>query len=200
MTDQPQQPSDQPEGRTPPEAQTAPGGSTPSGSMPPPPAQGSPGSMPPAGHGPPAGQQPPPPPGAYGPPQGTPPGGVPPQTYQSAGVSPMSPQDEKMWATLTHLSPLVASFVGMPFLGPLVIYLILKDRGPFIRHHAAQALNFQIIVFLALVVSSILIFAIVGLVLLPVVGIAAVVFVIIAAVAANRGEWYRYPLTPDWVK
>ena len=23
---------------------------------------------------------------------------------------------------------------------------------------------------------------------------------IIAAVEANNGEWYRYPLTPDWVK
>ncbi len=27
-----------------------------------------------------------------------------------------------------------------------------------------------------------------------------VVFQIIAAIKANNGEWYRYPMTPDWVK
>ena len=30
--------------------------------------------------------------------------------------------------------------------------------------------------------------------------IAWVVFPIVAAIKANNGEWYRYPMTPDWVK
>jgi uncharacterized Tic20 family protein len=117
---------------------------------------------------------------------------------------PMSPQDEKTWATLVHLSPFASAVVGMPFLGPLVIYLVLRDRGPFIRHHTAQALNFQLVLLVAYVGLGLLSLPIVTLIitvpLLIAVAIASVVFQIIAAVKANNGEWYRYPMTPDWVK
>jgi uncharacterized Tic20 family protein len=113
----------------------------------------------------------------------------------------MSPSDEKLWSTLVHLSPFVASVVGLPFLGPLVIYLVLRDRGPFVRFHAAQALNFQLVVLLGLVVSIPLILAFgLGLLLMVVIAVAAVVLQVVAAVSANSGQWYRYPMTPDWVK
>lgn len=132
---------------------------------------------------------------------------VPPQQPQpgyGAAPQPMSPQDEKTWATLVHLSPFVSALVGMPFVGPLVIYLVLRDRGPFIRHHTAQALNFQLVLLVAYVGLGLLSLPIVTLIvtipLLIAVGVASVVFQVIAAVKANNGEWYRYPMTPDWVK
>ena len=128
------------------------------------------------------------------------------QAYQQQGASaapvaqPMSPADEKLWATLVHLSPFVASVVGLPFLGPLVIYLVLRDRGPFVRFHAAQALNFQLIVMIGILVSIPLMFVIVGFFTRVVIVIAAFILQIVAAVQANAGQWYRYPMTPDWVK
>lgn len=144
------------------------------------------------------------------PPQ-APPGYQAPQGYQpgsqaanpagyASGPRPMSPQDEKTWATLVHLAPFAAALVGLPFLGPLIVFLILKDRGPFVRSHAAQALNFQIIITIALWVFGLLSFVLIGLPFLLATAIAWVVFPIIAAVKANNGEWYRYPITPELVK
>ena len=120
--------------------------------------------------------------------------------YQPGAAKPMTPSDERTWAIAAHLSPFLASFVGLPFLGPLVIYLIFRDRGPFVRHHAAQALNFQIIVAIGILISIPLMFVIIGIVTAIIIGVAAIVFQIVAAVEANNGKWYRYPLTPDWVK
>jgi uncharacterized Tic20 family protein len=142
----------------------------------------------------PYGQAPPPPPG---PPTGG--YGQPGAPYQQAGpplpgeyaTGPlMSDPDQRMWATLAHLSGLVLSIVG-----PLVIYLLMKDRGRFVRSQALEALNFQITVLIAVVVSSVLILVLIGLVLLPIIGVAAFVLMILAAIAANRGEEYHYPLT-----
>ena len=126
-------------------------------------------------------------------PQQPPPGyGVAPQ--------PMSQQDEKTWATLVHLAPFLAAVVGIPFLGPLIVFLIFKDRGPFVRFHAAQALNFQIIITIAFWVFGLLSFVLIGIPFLILTAIAWVVFSIIAAIKANNGEWYRYPMTPELVK
>jgi uncharacterized Tic20 family protein len=71
----------------------------------------------------------------------------------------------------------------------------MKDRGRFVRSQALEALNFQITVLIAVVVSAALIFVLIGLFLLPIIGVAAFVLMILAAIAANRGEEYRYPLT-----
>ncbi|MEO5921239.1 MAG: DUF4870 domain-containing protein [Pseudolysinimonas sp.] len=123
----------------------------------------------------------------------------PPANPYAGSQAPMNPQDEKLWATLTHLSPLVAGIIGLPFLGPLIAYLVLRDRGPFIRWHSAQALNFQLTVLIAYVVSGLLTIVIVGFFLLLAVWVVSIVFMIVAAVAANRGEYYRYPLTISFV-
>lgn len=119
----------------------------------------------------------------------------------NTSANQLSASDEKLWATLVHLSPFVGAIVGLPILGPLVIYLVLRDRGPFIRFHSAQALNFQIVALIAYVVSFLLVFVfLIGIPLLVAVAIAAVVLQIIAAVKASAGEWYHYPFTPDWVR
>ncbi len=118
----------------------------------------------------------------------------PPQTPYST-VQPLSPSDEKLWSTLTHIGGIFFSI-----LAPLITYLVFKDRGAFVRHHTAQALNFQITLAIAAIVSFILFFVIIGFILIAVVAIAGIVFPILAAVAANKGEWYRYPLAIPLVK
>ena len=121
--------------------------------------------------------------------------------YAGTAPQPMGPQDEKLWSTLIHLSPLLASFIGLPFLGPLIGYLVLRDRGPFIRWHTAQALNFQLTVLIAYLVSGVLVLVFfIGLLLLAAVWIASIVFMIMAAIAANRGEYYQYPWTITFVR
>ncbi len=106
----------------------------------------------------------------------------------------MSPDDEKMWSTLTHIGAL---FFG--WIVPLITYLMMKDRGPFVREHTAAALNFQLTMVIGYIVGALLIIALVGFVILIALPILNLVFCIIAAVKANKGEWYTYPLTIRFV-
>lgn len=128
---------------------------------------------------------PPPPPPASPPP--------PPQNpYQQS--QPLSPADEKLWATLIHIGGIIFGF-----LPALIGYLVLKDKGPFIRGHSATALNFQITLLIAYVVGTILTFIIIGVFILAAAWVCAIVFGIIAAVKANQGQPYVYPIAIKFV-
>ena len=109
--------------------------------------------------------------------------------------------DTTTWAMAAHLTALAALIVGLPFIGPLIIYFAKKEN-PFVRRHAAEALNFNLSIMLYTVilgiVTLILLIVLVGFLLIPlflVLFVAWIAFVIIAAIAASRGEEYRYPLT-----
>ena len=120
----------------------------------------------------------------------------PPPPYGGATVpAAMSPSDEKLWSTLVHLGGL---FFG--FLAPLVGYLVLKDRGPFVRAHTATALNFQLTLLIAYLVGGILTIVFIGFLILFAAYVLNIVFCIIAAVKANKGEWYTYPLTIPFLR
>ena len=138
---------------------------------------------------------PPPPPAAvppsapaYGPPAAA-------ANYDGPGVRTMSPSDERLWGLLANLSWIAGSIVAISPLGPLIVFLVFKDSSPFLRRHALEALNFWITVYIGLAISVPLMFILVGFVTFPVICIAALVLSIIAALAANKGEEYRYPFT-----
>ena len=111
-----------------------------------------------------------------------------PYTSYSA-AQPLSVSDEKLWATLIHVGE-----IFFHFLPALIGYLVLKDRGPFIRDQTRTALNFQLSVLLGFVVGTFTLWLFVGFVIVPIVAVLNIVFSVIAAVASNRGEAYRYPL------
>ena len=104
-------------------------------------------------------------------------------------------QDAKNMAMLCHLLGLLTSF-----LGPLILWLIKKDDDPFIDKQGKEALNFQITVAIAFIVSSLLIGVCIGALLVPAVAIADLVFSIMACVKANQGQAYRYPVSIRFVK
>jgi uncharacterized Tic20 family protein len=113
--------------------------------------------------------------------------------YQAA--QPLSPSDERLWATLIHVGGIFFSFVPA-----LIGYLVLKDRGPFVRAHTLTALNFQLTMLIAYIIGGILTVVVIGIVVIFAVGIVIVIFSIIAAIAANKGETYKYPLTIQFIK
>lgn len=119
----------------------------------------------------------------------------PPSQPQPVATGSQIPSDERTLAMLCHLLGFFTNF-----LGPLVLWLIKKDESTFVDNQGKEALNFQITVAIGLAVAGILSFACIGLFLLPAVGIADLVFSIIAAVAANKGEAYRYPVCLRLVK
>jgi len=95
-------------------------------------------------------------------------------------------------AALAHASALVAAFFG-----PLLFLILADDDDELVRENATNALNFQIVLFIATVIAAVLVFAFVGILLLPILGVIDIVFVIIGTVKASNGEIYAYPLTPD---
>jgi len=65
----------------------------------------------------------------------------------SSAIPPAGPNagrdDSRSWALAAHLSAPVSMIVALAFLGPLIVYLVKKD-DPFVRRHAAEALNFNL--------------------------------------------------------
>ncbi len=128
---------------------------------------------------------------------------TPPPSYPVA--QPLSPSDERLYSTLIHVGGI---FFG--FIPSLIGYLVLKDRSAFVRDNSRNALNFQITWvgvqvanFILGVILSIVTLGVWGLIqgLIALAGwVVVVVFSIIAAVASNRGEVYRYPLTIPIIK
>ena len=109
--------------------------------------------------------------------------------------APMNPSDEKTWAVLIHLGGILFSFFPA-----LIGYLVLKDRGPFIRANTATALNFQLTLLIAYIVGGILTVVLIGIPILIAAGIAGLVLPIIAAVRACQGQWFQYPLTIPFIR
>lgn len=142
-----------------------------------------------------------------------------------SSVSTPPSAQARSWASVCHLSAL-AIFSGAPFgnvLGPLFIYLIKKDDDPFIAFAGREALNFQIFVsilgfflFVAYVSTFFLTFywifteapskmhpPVLPFIIIPFFFLLALfdlVNVVIAAVRANKGEAYRYPITMRFVR
>jgi len=114
--------------------------------------------------------------------------------YGYRAQPPVSPGDARMWSVFAHLGPILLSF-----LVPVVIYLVYKDRDPFIRRHAAQAMNFHITIFIIYIVSFPLMLVIIGFFTFILAMGCSLLFSIIAAVTANEGREYTYPLTPRMI-
>ena|SRR5690348_2181640 len=145
---------------------------------------------------------------------------VPPESVtppaSSAGAPPPPASaptaEERQWAMFAHLSALLGGLVtgwiggwGW-FLGPLIIWLMKKDSMPFVNDQAKEALNFNItvaIIFVILTILGIVTLGVGFLIALPlmiIIGIAALVFIILAAIKSNEGIAYRYPFALRFIK
>jgi uncharacterized Tic20 family protein len=100
-------------------------------------------------------------------------------------------------------APVGALGVVIPFgniIGPLVVWQVKKDTLPFAADQGKEALNFNITMLIAAFIGFLLTFILIGLVLLPLIGIAWLVFTILAGIKANEGVAYRYPYALRLIK
>ena len=107
----------------------------------------------------------------------------------------------RRWAAATHIAA-VAGYV-IPFgniIGPLLVWQLKKEDGQLIDDQGKESVNFQITVSIAMLVSALLTLILIGFVLIFVIGVGALILVVIAAIKANDGEAYRYPLTLRFIK
>jgi uncharacterized protein len=86
------------------------------------------------------------------------------------------------------------------FIGPLIIWLTKGEQDKFVKDHAVEALNFQITLAIGYVASFILSFVVIGIVGYIALPILNIIFSVIAAMAANKGETYRYPFALRLIK
>jgi uncharacterized Tic20 family protein len=110
--------------------------------------------------------------------------------YETA--RPWTPQEEKVAAVIVHVAA-----IFFEFFAPIIGYIFLKDKGPFVLHHAKESLNFSLTV---LIIAILVAITIVGLLFLWVVAIYWTVCRVIAALQTSQGKFFRYPLTIRFIK
>ncbi len=130
-------------------------------------------------------------------------------------VQPLSPQDEKTWAMLAHLSTLlnlVTGFLGL--LAAIIIYFVFRDRSKYVAYQSLQSFLMQLlgwvvagtVVGAVWAITGVLSAIIVGLCLIPFailfsfIPLATIVYGIIGGIKCNNGEDFRYWLIGDWVR
>lgn len=145
------------------------------------------GPLPPQGSTPPAT-------GPGMPPPGQPIGYTPPAPAGGPYAGPEPTKDDRTMAMLAHLLGILG------FLGPLIIWLIKKDQSPFVNDQGKEALNFHLTLLIGWVVGVATICLGVGLFIVPLVWVVGTVFSIIAALKANNGVAYRYPIAIRFIK
>jgi len=102
---------------------------------------------------------------------------------------------EKTYAMLCHLAAFAGYLVLIGWLiGPLVIWMMKKDDSAFVDFHGRESLNFQISIMIYWIPVIALCFVLIGFALIPCLILFHFIAVIIAAIRANDGKHFRYPL------
>lgn len=111
-------------------------------------------------------------------------------------------KDERTWAMVCHLVTFAGFIfpIGGNILAPLIIWMIKRDEYPLVDDQGKEVVNFQLSLFIYLVISGILAIILIGIPLLIALGIFDIIVTIVAAVKANEGVKYRYPLNLRLIK
>ena len=127
------------------------------------------------------------------------PSATPPPTDQT----PMREEDARQWAMFCHLGAL-SHYIGIPFGGlivPIVLWQMKKEDHPLINDQGKEAVNFQLTVLIAALICVPLVFVFcIGVFLAIALGVANIIFVILAGLEANKGVYYRYPYAIRFIK
>ena len=120
--------------------------------------------------------------------------------YNHQGITP----DAKNMAIFAHLSSLLAMLLSLntlSFIAPLIFWLIYKDKPGFTKESSRRAFNFNFSMWVIntaaflLMVITLFIMSPIWFLVVSVTGILMIIFHILGAIAANRGEMYDYPMT-----
>lgn len=110
-------------------------------------------------------------------------------------------KDERTWAMLCHFS----TYIGFIFpfgniIVPLIIWLSKREDIPLVEDQGREALNFQISMTIYFIISGILCIILIGIPILIGLIIFDFIITIVAAISANDGKYYRYPINLKLIK
>lgn len=103
--------------------------------------------------------------------------------------------EEKTMGLLAH-----AGGILLGFLAPLLVLLLKGNDSAVVKRMSTEALNFQLTVLLGYIIGWVLSLLLIGFLLVTIIWIASIIFAIIAAMAVNGGQEYRYPFAIRIVK
>ncbi len=117
-------------------------------------------------------------------------------------------QEDKFWGMplntycmLLHLSQLSSVIVpGLGFVLPIIMWATNKDKNEEIDQHGKVTLNWMISLFIYSIVCAVLWIVIIGMLGFGILVILNLVFAIVAAIKANNGELWVYPLSIRFFK
>ena len=110
-------------------------------------------------------------------------------------------KEDNQLLVITHLSQLITVVIGFgSLIIPLILWLTQKDKVYQMDTHGKNIVNFQLslIVYCIICVPLILLFGL-GLLGFAVLGLVAIIFPIINAIKASRGETPTYPLSFNFI-
>ena len=110
-------------------------------------------------------------------------------------------KDERTWAMLCHFS----TYIGFIFpfgniIVPLIIWLSKREDLPLVEDQGREVLNFQISMTIYFIISGILCIILIGIPILIGLIIFDFIITIVAAISANDGQYYRYPINLKLIK
>lgn len=98
--------------------------------------------------------------------------------------------EERFWVPAVHWLPLFTTW-----LGPLVVLLTIGERNARVREHAKESLNFEVTIWLLILVAALLTYVLIGYLFLVMLPFVAVVLRLSATLEAFRGRNHRYPFS-----
>ena len=117
-------------------------------------------------------------------------------------IPPPAIPNVRTWTALCHASALLGVFLHFPghLIAPLILWLARRGDSPDIDAHGKEAVNFQISMLIYNIISALFCVVLIGFVFLAVLWILNAVLVIIAAIQASEGKFYRYPMTIRFIQ
>jgi uncharacterized Tic20 family protein len=104
-----------------------------------------------------------------------------------------------MWVHLTTAFSPVA--FPLTIVAAVILWSIQKDRSSYIDDHGKEVLNFQLSTVIYYLACMPLIFVLgLGVVLMVALSVVAIIGIVLGAVAAFRGEFFRYPICLRFIR
>ena len=120
---------------------------------------------------------------------------------QNPYQQPTDPEKQK-WGAGIHLAALIGLLLPLGLvLGPLLVWMLKKNDNPYFDVEGKKAVNFQ----LTILVSAFVV-VLVSLLIRPVIsvafmiGLAGVVFALMAGVMTYKGKTFNYPFSFKFIK
>jgi uncharacterized Tic20 family protein len=120
---------------------------------------------------------------------------------QNRPAEPLAVLDSNTWGVFIHLSQFLAYLLPLAgIIAPIVLWQLKKDESEIINLHGKIVMNWLLTEFILLILAVMLCFVLIGFPLLLILTAVGIVFPIIGAVKASKGDIWPYPCSIRFFK